>query len=129
MRYRGSLTVPANTLAASPVSATVGLTYGRIEQVSILFPAGPSGLVNLIVLYHERQIFPTSPEQTFIGDDHLITFPESFPIHDLPFDVVLVGWSPGSTLSHAVYVDFSVEPEVEIATAYKSAVALPGGIA
>lgn len=129
MRYRGSLTIPANTPAAEPATLTIGLTYGRIEHVSILFPAGSSGLANLIVLYHERQIFPTSPEQSFIGDDHLITFQESFPIHDLPFEVTLVGWSPGSTLSHAIYVDFSVEPEVELASTYKSFAALPGGVA
>src|SRR3989304_5388170 len=118
MRYRGSLTIPANTPASLPVTTTVGLTYGRIEQVSILFPAGPSGLVNLVVLYHERQIFPTSPEQTFIGDDHVITFPESFPVHALPFEVTLVAWAPGSTLAHTIYADFSVEPEVELASAY-----------
>jgi len=128
MRYRGSLTIPAGTLQVSPATQVVPLTYGRIEQCVIMFPPGQSGLCHLKVLYHEKQIFPTSPEQDFIGDDALIQFPDHFPVYDEPFEVYLVGWSPLATLSHTVYADFSVEAEEKPAVIYSGSVQLPTGV-
>lgn len=125
MRYRGTLTIHANTPQVLPATVTMSLTYGKIQEVVVLFPAGCGGLVHLIVLYHERQILPTSPEQSFIGDDHLITFPERFPIYDEPFEVKLVGWSPGTTLSHTLYVDMTVEAEIQPTVIYSGSVPLP----
>jgi hypothetical protein len=85
-------------------------------------------MCHLKVLYHEAQIFPTSPEEDFIGDDALIQFTDRFPVYDEPFEVELVGWSPGTVLSHIVYVDFSVEAEEKPAISYSGSVALPIGV-
>ena len=128
MRYRSTLTIPAGTQQVSPATQAVPLTYGRIEQCVIMFPPGQAGLCHLKVLYHEKQIFPTSPEQDFIGDDSLIVFPDHFPVYDEPFEVYLVGWSPLTTLSHIVYVDFSVEAEEKPTITYSGSVALPTGV-
>jgi hypothetical protein len=93
-----------------------------------MFPPGQSGLCHLKVLYHEKQIFPTSPEQDFIGDDALIQFADRFPVYDEPFEVYLVGWSPETVLSHIVYVDFSVEAEEKPVIAYSGSVTLPTNV-
>ncbi len=128
MRYRGTLTIPANTPQALPATSVVTLTYGRILEVFVFFPAGQAGLTKVVIQYHERQIFPTSPEQEFTGDDLPIVIPERFPIYDEPFEVKLVGWSPGSALEHTVYVDFTVEPDQKLATLYPASVALPKAV-
>jgi len=109
VRYQASITVPAGTLRSEPATQVVPVTFGYIEQCEVLFPPGQSGLVNVQVWYHERQIFPTSPGESFIGDDHLIIFPEKYPVFEAPFEVVLVGWSPGAVLEHTVYVALTVE--------------------
>jgi hypothetical protein len=125
MRYRGSLTIPANTLQSSPATRTVALTDGRILEALILFVPGQAGITHLIVTYHERQILPSSPEADFIGSRDPILVAERFPVYDLPFEVELVGWSPGSVLEHTVYVDFTVEPDQPVMTLYPASVALP----
>jgi hypothetical protein len=129
MRYRGSLTIPANTAQSSPATQIVALTYGKIREVNLLFPSGSVGLVHVQVRYHERQILPTSPEQSFVGDDILVSFPEAFPIQDEPFEVALVGWSPGAQYDHVVYADFTVEADAPAAVVYAGSVALPEGVA
>lgn len=128
MRYQGSLTIPAGTLQVSPASVTIPLTYGRIDEVAVLFPPGPAGLVRCAVLYHEKQIFPTSPDESFIGDDHWIVFPERFPVYDEPFEIRLVGWSPSAAMSHTIYVEFTVESEAKAVVAYSGSVALPSSV-
>ena len=126
MRYRGSLTIPANTPKSDPATSVVALTYGRILEVAILFPPGQAGLTLLRVYYHERQIFPTSPEEQFAGDDLVIVFTDRFPVYDMPFEVELRGWSPGSSLDHTLYADFTVEPDQPLETLYAASVPLPG---
>jgi hypothetical protein len=128
MYYRGSLIIPAGTLRSNPATTVVSLTYGRINELCIVFPPGQSGLCHLAVLYHEKQIFPTSVEQDFIGDDTLLVFPDRFPIYDEPFEVKLLGWSPSATLDHIVYISFVVEPEEKVTVAYSGSVALPTSV-
>jgi hypothetical protein len=126
MRYRGTLTIPANTPKATPATQVVPLTFGRILETCVLYPPGPAGLAHFVVLYHERQILPASPDEDFIGDGETTIIPERFPVFDEPFEVTLVGWSPGSTYEHKVYVDFTVEADQQLATLYPASVALPG---
>ena len=109
MRYRGALLIKAKTAKDDPATEVVPLCFGTIVECEVLFPAGQAGLTHLQVWYHERQIFPTSPGQTFRGDDHLIAFPERYPVVEEPFEVELRGWAPDATLDHTVYVSFSVE--------------------
>jgi hypothetical protein len=122
MRYRGALTVPAGTAAETPATEVVKLCAGTITEVEVFFPAGQAGLVSLQVWYHEGQIYPTSPDQAFIGDDSHITYYDDYPVEDAPYEVTLVGWSPDAELDHTVYVDFSVSPLAD------QGVSLPGFI-
>ena len=108
MRYRGVLVVPAGTTQAIPAESVVGLVYGVITEVEILFPAGHAGLVHLQVCHGEQQVLPTTPGASFVGDDHLITMNEQYVLEEKPFSLTLRGWAPLATLNHTVYVDVSL---------------------
>jgi len=66
------------------------------------------GRVLLQVYCEEKLIFPTSPGQSFRGDDSHITIQERFVLDRNPFAVELRAWSPDATLDHTVFVDFTV---------------------
>lgn len=126
MRYAASLTIPAGTLASDPATEAVALCYGTIIEIEVLFPAGHSGLTHLQIWYHEHQIIPTSPGESLVGDDHLIEFPERYPVHEEPWAVMLVGWAPESTLEHTIYVGISVETAMLVEAGISIPVTLPG---
>jgi len=66
------------------------------------------GRVHLQVYCEEKLVFPTSPGQSFRGDDSHITIQERFVLNRNPFAVELRAWSPDATLDHTVFVDFTV---------------------
>ncbi len=127
MRYRGALTIPAGTLRSNPATLDVALSHGVIREIELLFPAGQAGLTYVQIWHHERQIFPTTPGTSFRGDDHLITFPEDFRMTEVPYEVELHGWAPDTTLSHTIYVGFTVLPFTSSIVTEMAFVALPEG--
>jgi len=103
-----------------PATSTVSLCHGYITEVELLFPAGHAGLTYLQIWHHERQIFPTTDGEAFRGDDHLIGFPERYPITSL--------WSPSAALEHTVYVDITVEAPPPVQVGEFTYVPLPEGV-
>jgi len=110
MRYRGGLSVPAGTVALSPVSATVVCCPGIITEVEIIFPAGSGGGLYGQIVCNGRVIFPSSPDMAFRGDDTHITFSDAYALTDWPYEIELRGWAPDTELSHTFFVEVSVRP-------------------
>lgn len=110
MRYHASLTVPAATLASAPASTKFSVSAGRITEVEIMFPPGQVGRVYLQLWYNDKQIYPTSLGQAFRGDDHLITFGDSYPLDDEPYELELRAWAPTASYEHTVYVQVTITP-------------------
>ena len=125
MRYRAALTIPANTPESEPAVTTAKLVPGIVTEVELLFPAGHTGLTHVVIYYHERQIFPTSPEQSFCGDDHLITFDEQFAVIEPPYELVVYGWNDDEYYDHTVYVDITVRELYTTQSSEATYVALP----
>ena len=128
MRYRAALAIPANTPESEPVSTTIKTAPGIVTEVELLFPAGHAGLTHVVIYYHERQIFPTSPEQSFCGDDHLITFDEQFAVIELPYELVVYGWNDDEYYDYTVYVDITVRELYTTQSSEATYVALPEGV-
>jgi len=128
MRYHVAFTIPAGTPETDPARQVIGLAYGDITEVEILFPAGCSGKVHVAVFYHEHQIYPTNLGNSFVGDDTHITISDRYPITSLPLEVEVRGWSPDAELDHTVYVDFTVESAQLERTETVRYVSLPEGV-
>jgi len=110
VRYRGTLTVPAGTTADEPATAELVCCPGLLSEIEVYFPPGSAGRVYGQVRYHERIVFPSSPDMSFRGDDTLLTFNERFPLTETPYTLTLVGWAPTATYDHAFFVSVSIMP-------------------
>lgn len=108
MIYQCSLSIPPNTAQSSPTRNTVIMTKGTITKVEIIFPPGCSGLVHLQILHHESIIFPSSPDESFIGDTFPIMWNEDFTIDENPFTLVVKGWNLDTRYSHSPIVRFEM---------------------
>lgn len=128
MRYAASVTIPANTLEADPVEEVLEVCFGTIRQVFVLFPPGHAGLTSLQIFHQSRQIFPTTPGESFTGDDTQYAFDEQWPIFEVPHELLLRAWNLDDTYEHTIYVELSVlVPEVLVPMVIQ-APRLPEGI-
>ena len=115
MWYRGSVTIPSNTLASAPVSAVVEVSPGTIQKFYRLFPPGCAGLVSLQVFYQTRQIFPTTPGQSYIGNGSEILGDSSVILDEPEYVLELCGWSPTTSYQHIIYCEFYItEPTIYV---------------
>lgn len=111
----------------NPHEEHMGICFGTISQVFVLFPPGHAGLTALQVFYQTRQIFPTTPGEAFVGDDTQYTFEERWPIFEPPYSLLLRAWNADTEYPHTIYFEVSMlVPEVLVPIIVQ-APALPKG--
>lgn len=63
-----SLTIPAKTPVASPVSASWAIVQGTMAGIKTVIPAGGKGTVGMKITYQGTQIIPWSLSAWYIND-------------------------------------------------------------
>jgi len=126
MAFWHALTVPANTLQSDPAKEFVLLVRGILSEIEIWFPPGCAGLVHCQVYDGPHQVFPREDGQSFVGDDWHILIKDALPIHGEPFGLTVLGWSPGASYDHTIYIHFELGAETVITVSERSVVAFPG---
>ena len=127
MLFQYDLTVPADTAKASPATLSAPLSAGTVVGVSVQFPAGCSGLVDVSIWRSDHQLWPVNLDEGISGEDAIIPWPESYDLDDEPFAVTLKGWSPGTTYQHVITFRFALLP-LEEARAARGLPALLRGL-
>jgi len=113
MRYSASVTIEIGKTEDDPHEEYLDVCFGHITQVSILFPPGHAGLTHLQIFHQTRQIFPSTPGESFVGDDTQHVFAERWPIFEAPHRLMLRAWNDDTENPHTIYVDISVlVPEI-----------------
>lgn len=128
MWYRGSITIPADTAQADYETAEVEVCPGAITNFYRLFPLGCAGMVHLQVFYGTRQVFPTTPGQSYIGDGSEVLGDASILLDEPPYILELRGWSPDTDYQHTIYVEFYIEKLTAFTPKPLEVIALPQGL-
>ena len=110
MIYEYNLTIPANTLAASPASLTLPLAPGIIHKFEVEFPAGCNKAVLVTLRRGLHQVFPTNPDGQLAANAYTISYPEYYSVEDKPHQLEAYGWSPDTTYSHTITIRIGVLP-------------------
>lgn len=111
MYYETSLTIPAGTTKASPVTTDLKITKGVIHRVEVEFRSGCDHLVGIRMQREGAQLYPTNPDGDFRGDGRAIVFDDHKPIEDQPLFIKIIGYSPNAAYDHVVYVRIGILPE------------------
>lgn len=69
------LTVPAGTPIAAPVSQLLYAQRAQIEELEIMVPPGPSGLVGFRFDHSSRQVIPAIDGTWIVADGETMRFP------------------------------------------------------
>jgi len=108
MLFEYRLTVPADTAEADPEPLEVPLCAGTVTRVDVQFPAGCSGMVYVSIWRGEHQVWPVNLDEAIAGEDHVVTWPESYDLDDEPFGFEVRGWSPDTTYPHVITFRFAL---------------------
>jgi hypothetical protein len=110
MLFDFDLTIPAATLAITPIETLAKLTRGKLTQIRLLFPPGPATLAHVVIRHNLHQLMPANPEGTVNFDDAVITSNLDYDMVDSPYELNMVGWSPNAVYSHTITCQFNLEP-------------------
>lgn len=102
--------VPLNTPKADPFPVDAILCVGVVEEVSVQFPAGCSGMVYVTIWRGEHQVWPVNLDGAISGEDAIVSWPESYDLTEQEYAFQIRAWSPGTTYNHTVTVRFAVQP-------------------
>jgi hypothetical protein len=108
------LTVPANTAAATPASASIITWGGILHRVIVLNPPGCRGLVKTYLVHEGHQFAPSTRGQTFYGDGVPIEYDEYYPLAPGRSRITMYGYSPGALQPHTVTAWLAILPESDI---------------
>ena len=104
MRYYVELNVPLGTPPSAPAIAEIKLTPGVIEHVSLYFPPGSGGWLNVQLWLNGSQLVPWERGTWQRGDDVLIPDYGKYPVVAEPYLLIVKAFNTGALYAHSVMV-------------------------
>lgn len=112
MLYAYDITIPADTPESNPIVHTLKLNPGVLTKVSVKFPAGCHGLVKIRILKFETNLVPLNRDGWITGDNEAIVADEYFELDERPYELKLIGCSPGTSYPHTISVRLVILPRI-----------------
>jgi hypothetical protein len=104
MIYQSTITTPANTLLASPKKTLMNVSKGLVYKMEIVFPTGSAGLAGISIFDGSYQIWPSTLNEFFTGDDTVISFEDIYLKEAAPFEFTIFTYNLDDTYEHKIYV-------------------------
>lgn len=97
------VTVPKNTLEASPFSDDLTLMVGKLNLLEIGFQDGCANLVKIALFYRLKQIVPFIEGTTLQWNDHIFSIPMDLSISSSKEVLRVSASSQGTLYPHDIY--------------------------
>lgn len=118
MIIQKTLTIPFNTTKTELLIEDIKLTKGIIYQLDVYFPPGSCGLMGICITLNESQLYPNEIGEFFIGDNNIISFPDTTVIKDSPYILQLKGYNEDTIYNHSVIVRIGFESNNDLISRY-----------
>lgn len=102
--------IPLNTPVTTPHTHAIEVPEGVVHKIRMRYLGGPRGMVSSAVFLGTTKMFPLEGSDWFEGDDEWVDG-DVYVINKKGWSWSIVGYSPGTTYAHRVYVDLFVLPE------------------
>lgn len=109
-----SVTVPKNTVAATPLVEPWQITQGLFYKLDIFFPPGPSGLVGIALRTGLHQIYPFDSDEWFIGDNVPISFDDEYMFDIASGQIEIAAYNLDDYYDHTIYVRLGIITDPEL---------------
>ncbi len=110
MFYTYTITVPAATAQNAPAELDLSLSHGVIHRVSVSFPPGCAHLVEVTILQHNHQLWPSSVGGTLKADSFTIEWDDYFELFEPPHVLIARCWAPTTRFPHDIEIRIGLLP-------------------
>ncbi len=110
MLFEKTFTVLTTHTATAKYDNRIKIAHGVITWVSILFPAGCHGLVNVAIYHHEKPIFPSVEGMSIIGDRIPVEWVEYYESYQPPYELKIKAWGVSCSYDHVITVRIGIMP-------------------
>ena len=100
MIYTANITTTANTAKTNLKRTRLVVTKGLVYQFELYLPAGSAGLMGVAVFDGLFQVWPSSVGKFFIGEDHLISYPDMYLKEAEPFEFQIYSYNEDTDNKH-----------------------------
>lgn len=100
-----AVTVPSGTLPTAPQITALPMDIGMVDEIEVVIPPGPSGLVGFAIMCGGAPILPREDGRWIITDDEKIDWPLS--VDHTAGDWAIVAYNVGA-FDHTLYLRFLV---------------------
>ena len=115
MLFEASITIPANTPAATPTTVLLPIAYGVINKIMVRPRPGHAALAHCVIRHHEHQIAPSQESMDFAGDTFPIDWEEYYEVYQPPYELKIQGWNLDDTYPHTFDIFVAVLPRRGVA--------------
>ena len=105
-----AVSTPANTTQAAAQRTDMALEVGVINLVHIAFPAGPQGLLHVVIERGGSTLWPRNRADGFAWDNFTIAFNPMYEIEAAPELLTALTWNDDDTFAHQATLRFNVVP-------------------
>lgn len=100
MIYTANITTKAKTWKTNLTRTRIKVTKGLVYQFELYLPAGSAGLMGVAVFDGLFQVWPSSVGEFFLGEDHLISFPDMYLKEAEPFEFQVYTYNEDTEHKH-----------------------------
>jgi len=101
----------ADVKKADAVTEELKLSSGIVHRVIVIIPSGHAGLMHLQIFDGLHEVYPTSPDEDFHGDNIVISFRDWFELKAQSYTLDAKYWNLDDTYSHEMIIGFGVLPK------------------
>jgi len=95
-------TVHSTYTESSPLISPLKITKGRITGGWIRLPSGSAGTLHIKVFRGVHQVFPSTPDESYNGDDVLYPLYGNHDVFEPPTELTIHTWNLSTTYDHAL---------------------------
>lgn len=99
---------------AEPLVSTLQLTRGRLVSGFLYFPAGPAGLLHLVVLRGLHQILPVNQGSNYALNDCVVPLFLDLALDQPPFALDALTWNESTDNEHTLTLALVLAPFADL---------------
>jgi len=111
MIFQSTVSTPANTAISIPKETIFKCVKGLIYKVSLYFPPGSRGLTGLQMFDANYQVYPTTVDEWFTGDNVQYNFDDTYFKSAEPFNFVIKTYNLDNLYAHEIVFQLGMVSE------------------
>lgn len=103
MVYTSTITSTKAKAESTKTRTVIKITKGLVYQWELYFPPGSSGLLHIRILDGSYCLLPSTPSESFVGDNVKFTYEDLYLKETEPFEFNIDHWNEDTAYDHTFY--------------------------